>query len=147
VQRIQQESRMCFSCEKTCCLELCEVFRHASSHKTQPNCSLIFQYRGRQFSWITRGRRLSSATDVTGIHCLLKIFPSVWTNFWAVVFFIVTFWYFRESGLQIKIFTHFLIDRSQVSSVSIAMGYRQDGPGLIPCSARFFSSPQCPGWL
>jgi hypothetical protein len=34
------------------------------------------------------------------------------------------------------------VQRSQDSSVSIAMGYVLDGPGLIPISARFFSSPQ-----
>jgi hypothetical protein len=28
--------------------------------------------------------------------------------------------------------------------VGIAMGYRVDGMGSIPSSARFFSSPQCP---
>jgi hypothetical protein len=27
-------------------------------------------------------------------------------------------------------------------SVGIAMGYRLDGPGLNPSSARFFSTPQ-----
>jgi hypothetical protein len=40
--------------------------------------------------------------------------------------------------------TYVAISGSWDSSVGIATGYGLDGPGLIPGSARFFSSPQCP---
>jgi hypothetical protein len=36
---------------------------------------------------------------------------------------------------------------SQDSSVCIVTGYGLDSPGLIPGTARVFSSPQCPDWL
>jgi hypothetical protein len=37
--------------------------------------------------------------------------------------------------------------RRRDSSVGIATGYRLDGPGFVPGTARFLSSPQRPDWL
>jgi hypothetical protein len=59
--------------------------------------------------------------------------------------------FFAMTELGNTIWHYFILQsgesRSQDSSVSIASGYGLDGPGSIPSSTRFFSSPQLPGRL
>jgi hypothetical protein len=53
----------------------------------------------------------------------------------------------RRAGWNSRIKSHVIrkwINYINVPGVGMETGYRLEGPGLIPCSARFFSSPQCP---
>jgi hypothetical protein len=50
----------------------------------------------------------------------------------------------REIILEVTILAYFLYANAADGSVGIAMGYGLEGPGSIPESARFFSSPKRP---
>jgi hypothetical protein len=56
----------------------------------------------------------------------------------------------EDSILQrilLKFICIFMLKGSQESSVIVVTGYRLESPGLIPSSARIFSTPQHADWL